>query len=439
MTAGMAETLFEGEHLRMRGHWLDRSRPLVISFGSRIEGKVPTRGFGEEFLRERGFNFVCFIPKRNLWWHTPELRLAAERVGLRQLAAEFADVVSYGSSMGGHGAIVGAQLCGARRIVAFSPQFSLHRGDLPLDPTWQFEMKGVEEQYRIDPRWSSGIHVDLVYDPLHGMDRAHAKALGEHARVREVRVPLSGHFAAGMLRNCGLLACTVESLLEGRFDPVAFRGELRRRKRGLVEYWLGIVRESTARPALRKAAHRQALQLAIRQIEAGEPELAHRQLVPLIRDHCLHIARRGQAAEADRIAGLYASKYPDLVHGPLVQAELAMMRGDWGAADAATSRALAMRRKDLDAMLLRARICMASGRWPQAAAVLQACLELPAGNAKAWVGMGRMAAAAGGLDPATRVAVITRAVSLCPPGADRRHLLERLGQLQGGGSPEPAW
>jgi S-formylglutathione hydrolase FrmB len=74
------------------------------------------------------------MTRTNDWFQYRDFDLVTKAV--RALTRSAEHVLSYGSSMGGYGAIRFADAVGATQVLAFSPQYSIDRRVMPQEIRW---------------------------------------------------------------------------------------------------------------------------------------------------------------------------------------------------------------------------------------------------------------------------------------------------------------
>ena len=189
------------------------SSTLFVTFVNwRKEPQLTDPGFGQSFFLKRGIPAVHVVTAGNNWFQSAEM--VGALAACRRVMSWHARTVTYGSSMGGYGALLFSGLLEPDAAVAISPQFSIRRG--------------VVE----DRRWAGlASQLPFVFDDMAlGISAAAAKSLfydpgnadAEHAdRFRQLGVrchalPFSGHPSGELLHRLGLLARLQQELAE---DP----------------------------------------------------------------------------------------------------------------------------------------------------------------------------------------------------------------------------
>lgn len=356
----------EGADLRVLGDLTLPGEAVVVTFTPRRNftetGRARSSGFGEAFLAKAGVPHVCFISKANHWWNTPELDAALE--ALRPRLARFARVLTYGVSMGAHGALIAAAGLGASHVLAFSPQADLS-GRLPLHPTWARDMERVTIRHELATRLPApGTRITLVLDPQVAIDRAHRRAIEALLPAETLPTPQSGHSSALFLSDLSLLKPLVSDAIAGELDLAQHRRALREARLRHPLYRMRIAGrlEAAGRPALARDWRGQAVDLLLEgaRWDSGKAHLlvmTHlrelleqgrlrqwRALVQRLEAHpdhaySAHLARSethvaaGAAKPAIRMARAAAALRPGQAHPHILMTEALLLAGRLTAAE----------------------------------------------------------------------------------------------------------
>lgn len=170
--------------------------------------------FGIGYLSRYGIPAGFLVPRSSNWYQSRDM-LAACRAARKALGNR--PILSYGSSMGGFGAIAWARELGARRVVAISPQVSIAPEVVgSFEYRWRKNAQALAHWARADARAArlDGIECVVVYDPRHRGDARHAHLIRDAfpAQVRLFPVPYSGHPSGADLAKSGVLSWLIRSL-----------------------------------------------------------------------------------------------------------------------------------------------------------------------------------------------------------------------------------
>lgn len=243
--------------------------------------------FGHEFLRKQVLDVVA-VRKKTENFYQPLSRAAFE-AAVAPVAARYARVVSYGSSLGAYAALYYGR-DEPWTVVASSPRVSAH----PVYGARYWQQKAAFEHERFDPSITPRCEAVILYDPRDAIDRRfiEGEVLPQFAQATVMRVPFSGHPSNQFLGDIGFIAPFVRAVLA-----------------------------DTPRPALERRANR------------ARSSTYHQVLA-------LYCVQHGHAAWADSLAARSLAIQPKsmLAHRTRGMAQIAL--GQWEAAVASLETAL---------------------------------------------------------------------------------------------------
>ena len=199
------------------------------------------------------------ISRDNDWYLLPDIEAALSAVA--RMAAPYARVLAYGSSMGGYAAIRLGRLAGAHVALALSPQFSIDPRQVPFDRRWAADAGRLD--FSIERRLSSYPFVEsayVAYDPR-DLDARHVALFRERMEIHDVRLPGAGHPATGYLAELGLLQRLVLEAADGTCNAHAFAAEAFAARRRSPQYYCALSQRPRAR-SWKSALARRAFELA---------------------------------------------------------------------------------------------------------------------------------------------------------------------------------
>lgn len=187
-------TEFQSEQV----HWYykpGRSDWLLVTFNALNVGVNGNRFWGDNFAKKNNVSALGIITTGADWF--PKAAMAPAIAALQPVLAKYKNVVTYGISMGGYGAIKYSSALGASTVVAFSPQFT-------IDPS-----RALPDDERYVNYFSPDLHSDVTivrddlpeagrtyifYDPYFREDTFCATQIARlDASVQPVPVFLTGH------------------------------------------------------------------------------------------------------------------------------------------------------------------------------------------------------------------------------------------------------
>lgn len=199
------------------------ARELVISFeaaDTTIDRHNHQRlGFGENFLAGSGYGVVSVLTHSANWFRPTDLHTYFQSSDFRDFLARFEKIHTYGSSMGGFGALAFADLLTAHNIVALQPISSLAPDLVPWEKRFQHG-RGLNWAGAFRDGCAGIEHPASIYgffDP-DSEDQAHAERIRSTAgeRFLPVHVRGAGHAVPRYLQQRGLLKEVVLACLQQR-------------------------------------------------------------------------------------------------------------------------------------------------------------------------------------------------------------------------------
>ncbi len=242
------ERLFDGKRLRLT-HFGRGNRRAVLTFDFLRKNR---EGFGEvgpsQSLRRWGWDQISLRSARNDWFINSETE--AMEGALAAACARFETVAAIGFSMGGYGALRFARSAGARRVIAVSPQVSIHPRAVPWDKRYHRNAAEFEPRLgALGPRSDGNLEGMVIFDPFVPFDRRHVRRILElYPRLRPVALPFGGHPASGILRASGQAGLLMEMLArDGGPEVHDLRNAYREIRRGEPTYLIALARRALNR------------------------------------------------------------------------------------------------------------------------------------------------------------------------------------------------
>lgn len=222
--------------------------------------------WGEGFLAKRGHSILGVGRRRNDWYLDADLQSALELLAARGVFARFRQVVFYGGSMGGFGALTYARLVPGALVLAHNPQTTLRREDTPWERRYehgrQFDWSGPYGDAATGLGHVARVYVS--YDPHQKEDLRHVQRLPREHLV-PLRVPCVGHQMPIWLQQMQLLAPVFDGVVDGSLSSERFR-EWARARVGLSRYWFTLAQRR------RHPARRETLAERARCLAPGDPQ-----------------------------------------------------------------------------------------------------------------------------------------------------------------------
>lgn len=314
--------------------------------------------WGEEVAAKLGLDTVGIVARRENWF--PAASMAAAAPAIRQVLKPRA--VTYGYSMGAHGALKHAALLGACGTIAVAPQASIAPADLPWDDRFhRFHRPRLHQAMRVAAA-DLAPFAAVIADPYDAIDWRNACMIAEAGAVHLLRAPLSGHAVIWLLAGTGTLEAMLAAALAG--DAAAMRGLLRAR-RAQSGHWFRLM----ARAAFGRGHARLAEALWARAAGLGVPPGVLRfERADALADRMLRLIALGRGAEAAEAGRTLAALSPGVVQRVARAAHLLLAAGAAADAEASFRRAMELRAPTADLHLGLSLSLAAQGRAEEALA-----------------------------------------------------------------------
>lgn len=235
----------------------DRDRWIVTFDHYGIGQGFDRPGFGQAWLSNQGISAIHVMGRGDDWYQYADIHAALATV--REATRGASRIVIYGSSMGAYAAVRFADAVGATDVLALSPQYSIAPEVAPHEDRWPQDAERIQWLPALNGPIQSTARIVVVYDPK-GPDRWHGERIAADVAVQPVLLPYTSHPVTTYIHESGLLKSLLEDLLDGTFDPRAFR-RLARNHRARSGTYLGEL--ATAQPLRRRTAALALVQRAI--------------------------------------------------------------------------------------------------------------------------------------------------------------------------------
>ena len=210
--------------------------PVVVTFP---HAGPPTmnadRAFGEVFLRHKGIDAYHILNAQTDWFQSPDILRAIEAI--RSDLPPGRPVVTYGSSMGGYGALLGSGPLDAARVLAVAPQFSIDRDIVPTEVRWSDHAARIGTFiHDIEARISSNATIYTLHDPRN-YDQLQMNMFAARTNWTRLYLPYGGHTPLIVLQQGGILTDLIDDIIYDRMDVTAWRPRLTAARRHSRSYW----------------------------------------------------------------------------------------------------------------------------------------------------------------------------------------------------------
>ncbi|CAH0138096.1 hypothetical protein ROS9278_00407 [Roseomonas sp. CECT 9278] len=253
---------------------------VVVTFSHVGHGDADGEFFARTVVEKLGLPAIGIVDRHDAWFPAEAMRAAIGEIRAR--IAAFREVVLFGSSMGGYGALRWSRDLQATTVIAWAPQWSISPNDVgDADRRYRrFYVPGLHDGMAVTHDAVDG-RAFVFFDPCEPPDRFQAGRLAAVApdRVRLVPMPRLGHevghaFAASATIRDLISVCRHGSAGEA----VAFAlGARRRSPRRVVGVSCALLdrRAACAHRLFEAVEHRLPENLRLSWIEAAA-DAAHR-------------------------------------------------------------------------------------------------------------------------------------------------------------------
>ena len=319
-------------------HQPGSSAHSLVTFSDLTFRPDGTAFWGEEVATKLGLDTIGIVAKRENWF--PRASMEAAAPAIRQALKPRA--VTYGYSMGAHGALKHAALLGATSTIAVAPQASIAPSDVPWDERFhRYHRPAMHRDMQVGPA-DFAPFTAVIADPYHALDWRNAGLAAAAGPIHLLRAPLSGHAAIWLLAATDTLEAMLAAALAG--DAAAMRAVLRQR-RAQSGQWFRLM----ARAAFGRGHARLADALWTRAGELGvAPAVVRYERADALADRALRLIALGRPAEAAEACRTLAALSPRAVQRVGRAAHLLLAAGAAAEAEATFRRAIDLRPQTAD-------------------------------------------------------------------------------------------
>ncbi|MEL7280926.1 MAG: hypothetical protein AAFY35_16705 [Pseudomonadota bacterium] len=214
---------------RVRATSMPGTEPrLVVSFTG--VGKPDTREQSEEFVNTShmgGRNHVLFVADTlRSWYNGPGVyEEILDLVESYKRTHKIQEVVTFGNSMGGYGAIIFAGALGAKSCLSFSAQYSADPKVVPEEERWM-EYRGKIAHFTRPPMETT-LSDECIYFVVHGggdREKPHWSRFPRADNFNHYLADQVGHALGKKMKAAGQISAITQCAILAR--PVAFRRAL---------------------------------------------------------------------------------------------------------------------------------------------------------------------------------------------------------------------
>ena len=214
--------------------YCEGGRKLIVTFepaGAEIDRSDSARNpWHLPLLSLFGYSVLGIKPAAVNWYRGHRLLEWFTSPRLREFLSQFQDVIFYGGSMGGFGALTFSRIVPGSLVVAYNPQSTLSPHLAPWDrrPESQvFDWSGAFSDAAEAAPLARRVYV--FYDPFHVVDRKHVGRI-DGPNVEHLKMPFLGHETPRWLMELGLLKDATEAAIAGSLSSATFARMIRKRR-----------------------------------------------------------------------------------------------------------------------------------------------------------------------------------------------------------------
>ncbi len=233
-----------------------RSKRLVVVFDniSNVREEGPRWPWGFKVVwKDMGCSVLGVMGTQRNWFRHDFVHDAFESLRDQGFFEQFDEVLFYGASMGGYGALVYSQCAPGANVLAIAPQSTLNRDILPRDNRWgwtaKLDWKG---------RFNDAANVlqkagttTIISDPYFEPDREQVSRI-KGDRITHLKTPFMGHQLPNAFVLMGMLKPLLFAAADNSLTPALFY-KLFRNRRDLPRFQHDILMEAEKRGKLRSA------------------------------------------------------------------------------------------------------------------------------------------------------------------------------------------
>lgn len=212
------------------------SVPVVVTF-PHAGGPSMNRGtaFGQKFLDANGIDAYHVLNAQVDWFQHPEFWDAIKAIHMD--APPGREIVAYGASMGGYGALLASSRLAAARVLAVVPQYSIDRSVTPFEKRWKEHANRIGPfVHDIDAEIDADSRIYTLHDPRN-IDHRQMDLFSKTDNWTTITLPFGGHTPLMGLQQANVLSGFVTDILYGRFDYRSWQPKLLRARRDSAAYW----------------------------------------------------------------------------------------------------------------------------------------------------------------------------------------------------------
>ncbi|MBV0913695.1 sialate O-acetylesterase [Anianabacter salinae] len=193
--------------------------------------------YAQSLAVSRGLTSIHLRASRNDWFQTDSFAAMAQAI--RAAIPNDTRLVTYGSSMGGFGALLFSGALRAERVIAIAPQVSIDRAVVPFENRWSRAAAEIGPfRHRLADHVARDGQKLILYDPLSD-DAKHVALMPKDRGIAHLRLPFAAHHVGEYLAETNALEMLVQDVLGQGPKPRAILRRVRINRRRSKFYWQG--------------------------------------------------------------------------------------------------------------------------------------------------------------------------------------------------------
>ncbi|MEM6695606.1 MAG: glycosyltransferase family 2 protein [Pseudomonadota bacterium] len=253
--------------------FVPRSRRLIVSFDNISSAREtgPRWPWGYKVLhREMGASVLGVMAAERNWFRDDFVPDAFQRLDAAGFFGQFDQVLFYGASMGGFGALTFCRHAPGAHVLALAPQSTLNADILPGESRWRWTRKLDWSGPYADAAGTlaKAGQVSIIADPYYAPDHAQVSRLMA-PNVQWLHTPFMGHQIPNAFVMMGILKDMLFAAADGALSPAFYYAKFRAR-RDLPRYQHDLLMEAERRGKIRAAI--QICEYTLKKRKAGNIE-----------------------------------------------------------------------------------------------------------------------------------------------------------------------
>ncbi|RGY94714.1 hypothetical protein [Clostridium sp. AM58-1XD] len=233
------EILFEGSDIRLT-KIQGTKQVAIITFNAYTISKDPIiatnfeKGFACGLFAGNGFTEYHIVTNKNDWFQSDEMEGVIHII--QNDTKLYKRIVSYGSSMGGFGAINFSEALHSV-FVTLCPQYSIRPQEISGDMRWAYESSKIKFHHNYIKDGSCINNSGYIFYDCLSEDGFHAEQIKKRTCATLINIPYAGHLIGDILNDVYGIKQIVEEIALEEFSEDVFNMEFEYKKQTSIA-WL---------------------------------------------------------------------------------------------------------------------------------------------------------------------------------------------------------